>query len=118
VTTEVRTGRLLSVFLASSLGLLGTAYAAAVVRGKHGIAPLLFLLAFAGGLAAGFLAVQSAFRLGRSMRKGYDPAEASGPSANLLWESVKTLWGFGMFVLKALLGGILWSLLFVLFQRV
>ena len=104
--------------MVSSLVLAVSAWGFSAVKGTKGTGPLLGMAALGVGIVAGFLTVQSAFRLGRATRSGYDPAAAVGPSSNLLWESVKTLWGMGMFLLKLLLGGLLWTLLVFLFDRV
>ena len=124
VTTEVRPGPApsrvgLAMRFIATLGLLaGTAWVAATVRGMHGTAPLVFMACLGTGVAAGFHAVQSAFRLGRSMRPGYDPHPAEVPTPNLLWESAKTLAGMGGFMLKLLVGAFLWMCFVFLFEKV
>ena len=85
---------------------------------KSGAAPLIFMACLGSGVVAGFHTVQSAFRLGRSMRPGYDPHPAEHPTPNLLWESVKTLAGMGGFLLKLLVGTFLWICFIFLFERV
>jgi hypothetical protein len=112
-------GRLLLVLLFSGGLTALSARVAAILRADGvGGSPFFFLLCFVAGLVAGFRTVQAAFRLGRAMRSGYDPEARDGPTANLLWESVKTVWGLGMFALKVVLGFVLWSVFFVLFQKV
>jgi hypothetical protein len=106
------------VLIASLGGVVLSAWIAAVLKGMKGGASVLFLAVFVGGLAAGFLATQSLFRLGRRRKLGdAEPAPPSPPSANLVWESIKTLWGFWMFFLKLLVGALLWGLCFAGFVR-
>jgi cation transporter-like permease len=112
-------GRLLVLMIGAAGLTAGTAWLGALFRvGRPSGSAFLFLLCFIVGLVAAFQTVQSAFRLGRSMRSGYDPDARADPSSNLLWESVKSVWGLGMFVLKAALGFVLWAVLLVLFERV